>query len=336
MINLISLSVVLLFMFGCAPNYMIDTGSCPSISTINSSNDMATLVIVRNGPFLFDVENYLDENIIGFTRGQSYFVTKVPSGLHFVTAKRDDNYDTALINFESGKLYYLINKVRLSTIDGPRARLDRLSDIDANKLFEDDCKHYVLTNNDKKLDKNDYDLIKHNYYEYVDLKSEFPTTSLVPFDRRQIITRISTSDSERLTMENVLTDKFANKYNNILISEIALGNGLLNNFDNKYKDNVTKLLPEISSLITNGVVEYINDKQVVKSIKNTKPTELDRVLVLELEIDRINLGTKFTKFLTWLTLGVGFSTGDDQTYIRVKGRLVDYTTKKEVATFESL
>lgn len=228
----------------------------------------------------------------------------------------------------------MINNLRASSIDGPRVKLDKIDEVEANSIFADGCKFYTLTKSEQKLDKNDFTAIKDNYYETADFKSKFPTTSLVPLDRRKIITRISSDKNERLTVENIALDKFTAKYNKLLISDIVIVNSKLTNIGKEDKENVIKLMPEFTSLITNGVAEYVNDKKVIKLIKNSKPVESDNALQLDLEIDKVNYGNRVVKFATWLIIGIGVSTGDAQTYIRVKGRFLDYKTKQVVATFE--
>jgi hypothetical protein len=94
-----------LLLSGCATSHMIKPDRQPEL--ISNSNS-ATLVILRDTFFggAIVIWNYLDGKIIGETMGNSYFVTQVPAGPHYVVAVTE-NTGVAHFDFKPGKTYFL-------------------------------------------------------------------------------------------------------------------------------------------------------------------------------------------------------------------------------------
>ena len=76
--------------------------------------DKAVLVIARTTSMAFGVtiENYLDNKLIGQTKGKSYFITDVQPGQHYVMGHAE-NWATARIKCEAGKIYFLNQDIRM-------------------------------------------------------------------------------------------------------------------------------------------------------------------------------------------------------------------------------
>ena len=84
---------------------MIAKDTKPPLTT---KSKMAVLVIIRPTSSVvgYVINNYLDGKLIGQTQHKSYFITDVKPGKHYVIAQAD-NKDTARINFERGRIYFL-------------------------------------------------------------------------------------------------------------------------------------------------------------------------------------------------------------------------------------
>jgi hypothetical protein len=93
------------------PKHMITMDVKPAIAP---KPDKAVLVIARTTSigFAVTIENYLDKKLIGQTKGKSYFMTDVQPGQHYVMGHAE-NWATARINFEAGKIYFLNQDIRM-------------------------------------------------------------------------------------------------------------------------------------------------------------------------------------------------------------------------------
>lgn len=101
-----------IFLTACGgPKHMITMDVKP---TIAPKSDKAVLVIARTTSigFAVTIENYLDKKLIGQTKGKSYFITDVTPGKHYVMGHAE-NWATAGINFEAGKMYVLNQDIRM-------------------------------------------------------------------------------------------------------------------------------------------------------------------------------------------------------------------------------
>lgn len=98
-------ALVLASLAACAPKHMIAQDSRP---TVAPKPAVAQLVVIRDGSlcFFLTVDEYLDGKLMGQTHGKSYFVTEVPAGTHYVSA-RGNSTDTVRMNFEPGRVYFL-------------------------------------------------------------------------------------------------------------------------------------------------------------------------------------------------------------------------------------
>lgn len=97
--------VILSYLFtGCAATHMQVVQEKKSLKV----GDQAALVIVRD-VFLGNavaVWNYLDGKLIGETKGNTFFITMVTPGKHYVVSE-SENVTVVQIDFKPGKAYYL-------------------------------------------------------------------------------------------------------------------------------------------------------------------------------------------------------------------------------------
>ena len=105
------LLVVFIVLFsGCATTiHMLKPEPPP---TLVVKPESALLVIIRDtsygSPYVF--LNYLDGKFIGETIGNTYFVTDVPQGEHYVVSSTE-NFGVAHFDFQPGRRYYLRQRV---------------------------------------------------------------------------------------------------------------------------------------------------------------------------------------------------------------------------------
>lgn len=99
------LAMCIFILSGCAASHMIAPDRTPELTP---RADASQLVIIRDTFFggAIVIWNYLDGKLIGETKGNTYFVTDVPPGPHYVVAATE-NTAVAHIDFKPGKIYYL-------------------------------------------------------------------------------------------------------------------------------------------------------------------------------------------------------------------------------------
>jgi hypothetical protein len=106
------LFVMPFFLSACGgPKHMVTMDTKPALT---AKTGKALLVIARTTSMAFGVtiENYLDKQFIGQTKGKSYFITDVAPGQHYVMGHAE-NWSSARINFEAGRTYFLNQDIRM-------------------------------------------------------------------------------------------------------------------------------------------------------------------------------------------------------------------------------
>ncbi len=102
---LMLLLMLAVFAGGCATTQMVKPDQPPDLAP---DGDTALLVILRDtyfgGAIVF--WNYLDGKFIGETMGNTYIVSEVEPGPHYVVSETE-NTGIAHLNFEAGKQYFL-------------------------------------------------------------------------------------------------------------------------------------------------------------------------------------------------------------------------------------
>jgi len=146
----------LCFLFAsCGEFYMLKQDTRPEIKP---SDAKAKLVILRGTSFGYAVkiDNFLDGKFIGQTQGKSYFITEVDPGTHYIIAAAENNA-CARLNFEAGKIYYLLQAI-YPGIMFARTGFTAIKPDDAQKDIPD-CKYLIIDPSKKaeNMKKEDYD-----------------------------------------------------------------------------------------------------------------------------------------------------------------------------------
>lgn len=137
--------LIAIFLFtGCATTQMLRPETLPDFSP---KKDTAILVIIRDyfigNAIVF--WNYLDTKFIGETKGNTYFVTEVTPGEHYVICSTE-NTAVALLNFEPGKRYFLREGVTMGLWRARTSGFSPMTSQEATKAIED-CTYLELDPN---------------------------------------------------------------------------------------------------------------------------------------------------------------------------------------------
>jgi hypothetical protein len=155
-LSLLVLLLMPVLLVACGgPKHMITMDVKP---TIAPKPDKAVLVIARTTSMAFGVtiENHLDRKLIGQTKGKSYFITDVQPGQHYVMGHAE-NWATARINFEPGKIYFLNQDIRMGVWMARTGFTPLTADEAAKQLNEEGMEYRVYDTKNPGEDMSDKD-----------------------------------------------------------------------------------------------------------------------------------------------------------------------------------
>jgi hypothetical protein len=122
-----------------------------------------------------------------------------------------------------------------------------------------------------------------------------------------------------------LTQKISANYDTLLIKEFSSEGVGYDNVNDEEKAKILQMLPLLKSNIMQSLERELKAKNIFKEvIKNDVAT--GKVVILEGSFSEFNAGNRALKYF------VGFGAG--KAYIKLKGKLIDGATGKELATFE--
>ena len=154
-------ALLLMLVSACSPAHMIKLNNKLDISTVKPDQGKAALVVARTTSFggAINFYTYLNEQIIGITKGKSCFVkTDIEPGLTYLIA-RTESLETGKIQFEPNMIYYVQQSPRIGWVVArvtlTPVTLDHLRD----EIGIDGCDQYVLDPKDpvEGLSKHEYD-----------------------------------------------------------------------------------------------------------------------------------------------------------------------------------
>jgi hypothetical protein len=129
---------------------------------------------------------------------------------------------------------------------------------------------------------------------------------------------------EVLTEETVLTSQRLSGYDTLVINDLKTDGAELTNVDGEEKPRIEAMKPLLVRTFSESLEMELKTRKLFKTIlKNEKPT--GNAVILEGEITEFNAGNRALRF--WVGFGAG------KTYLKMKGRLVDAQTGKELANF---
>lgn len=125
------LMICVALLSGCATTQMLKPEKPLDLA---AKEDKALLVIIRDsyigGAIVF--WNYLDDQFIGETMGNTYFITDVDPGQHYVVVETE-NTCVADLTFEAGKKYFLREGI---AVGWWRARTSGFSPVSAEEAIK--------------------------------------------------------------------------------------------------------------------------------------------------------------------------------------------------------
>lgn len=129
---------------------------------------------------------------------------------------------------------------------------------------------------------------------------------------------------EVLTEEAVMTGTRLSAYDTIVIRDFKIDAAEYTNVDAEEKPKIDAIKPLLVKEVGNSLEMELKKRKLFKSIeKNSVPK--GKSLILEGEFTELNAGNRAIRF--WIGFGAG------KTYLKVKGRLVDAETGRELAAF---
>lgn len=127
-----------------------------------------------------------------------------------------------------------------------------------------------------------------------------------------------------LTEEEIFTAQKLSNYDTLVIRDFTSDDAEYSNVDEEERVKIDAMKPLLSKTISESLAMELKAKKTFKNIQiNGEPK--GNAVILEGSITEFNAGSRALKFF------VGFGAG--KAYLKVKGRLIDAQTGRELATF---
>ncbi len=128
-----------------------------------------------------------------------------------------------------------------------------------------------------------------------------------------------------LTEESVMTSKRLSGYDILIIRDLVADGAEYSNVNDEEKPKIDAMKPLLIKTFSESLEMELKTRKLFKEIqKNTEAK--GNAVILEGAFTEFNAGNRAVRFF------VGFGAG--KTYLKMKGRLIDGQTGKELATFE--
>lgn len=122
-----------------------------------------------------------------------------------------------------------------------------------------------------------------------------------------------------------LTERLSRNYDTLIIKEFTYDKAEYENVSSDERKVIDKISPKLVRTISETTEAELGSKSIFKKISKSGKSS-GRTVILEGAITEYNAGSKALKFF------VGYGAG--KAYLKVKGRLLDGATGKELASFE--
>lgn len=130
---------------------------------------------------------------------------------------------------------------------------------------------------------------------------------------------------EALSEEEIMTSKRLSTYDTIIINDFKTDGAEYTNVNDEEKPKVEALKPLLVKTVSESLDMELKVRKLFKTIlRNAEPK--GNAVVLEGAFTEFNAGNRAARF--WVGFGAG------KTYLKIKGRLIDAATGKELAVFE--
>jgi Domain of unknown function (DUF4410) len=125
--------------------------------------------------------------------------------------------------------------------------------------------------------------------------------------------------------ETIMTSQRLSGYDTIIIKDFSTEGVVYDRIDDEEKSKVDAMKPLIVKTLTHSIEAEMAKRKLFKKVVLNSDTKENGV-ILEGSFTEFNGGSRALRF--WVGFGAG------KTYLKVKGRLIDAKTGKELATFE--
>lgn len=130
-----------------------------------------------------------------------------------------------------------------------------------------------------------------------------------------------------LNDESVMTSQRLSSYDTLVIKDFSTDGAVYDRIDDEEKPKVDAMKPLIVKTLTLSIEAEMTKRKMFKNVVLNSDSK-DTAVILEGDFTEFNGGSRALRF--WVGFGAG------KTYLKVKGRLIDARTGKELATFEDL
>ena len=128
-----------------------------------------------------------------------------------------------------------------------------------------------------------------------------------------------------LSEETIFTPQKLSVYDTIVIRDLKTDGAEYSNLDDEEKAKLEAMKPMLARTVSDSLEMELKLRKLFKSVvKNGEPT--GKAVILEGSFTEFNAGNRAVRF--WVGFGAG------KTYLKMKGRLIDAQTGKELASFE--
>lgn len=145
-----------------------------------------------------------------------------------------------------------------------------------------------------------------------------PFTTLLAADEKAL------PNPDVLTEEAIMTGSRLSNYDTIIIKDFKIDGAEYTNVDAEEKPKVDSMRPMLVKALSDTIEMELKKRKLFKSIEKNS-TSKAKALILDGEFTELNAGNRAMRF--WVGFGAG------KTYLKIKGRLVDAETGKELAAF---
>lgn len=127
-----------------------------------------------------------------------------------------------------------------------------------------------------------------------------------------------------LTEEAVMTSTRLSSYDTIILRDLTVEKAELSNVDDEEKPKVEAMKPFLIRTVAESLEMELKRRNLFKKIQ--KNGQAKKAVIFEGDFTELNAGNRAIRF--WVGFGAG------KTYLKMRGRLIDAETGKELATFE--
>jgi hypothetical protein len=130
-----------------------------------------------------------------------------------------------------------------------------------------------------------------------------------------------------LNDESVMISQRLSSYDTLIIKDFSTTGVVYDRIDDEEKPKVDAIKPLIVKTLTLSIEAEIKTRKMFKNVLLNSDTG-DNAVILEGNFTEFNGGSRSLRF--WVGFGAG------KTYLKVKGRLIDAKSGRELASFEDL